>query len=314
MTLLSIFQKLYNFVKYTCYDGSIIERKRVRQVQVFWTKLKKTSYEAQVDECGKENLYVGNGYEYEVTKPAVLHIVTQGTGTFTVNDTTYHLKKGDVFLLLKGMHVKYHATGETPWHYMWVGFSGTHAISFITRTSLSDEFVLLNQNTETLFKLIFKICILANSHTPEDTHDILLKIRLFELLYFLTQQNQKEIVIPDQREATDLKDALEYFNDNFKSKDTTVDNAAQVANMSRSQLYKRFKKQFGASPSRYLTDLRMAFAAEQLKFTNKTVQAIADELNYDVSLAFSKAFSKYFNCPPTQYRKNYKVRKALQSE
>ncbi|MCP6559537.1 AraC family ligand binding domain-containing protein, partial [Klebsiella pneumoniae] len=48
-----------------------------------------------VDECGKENLYVGNGYEYEVTKPAVLHIVTQGTGTFTVNDTTYHLKKAD---------------------------------------------------------------------------------------------------------------------------------------------------------------------------------------------------------------------------
>ncbi|MHD0396831.1 AraC family transcriptional regulator [Staphylococcus simulans] len=281
-------------------------------MQVFWTKLRKTSYEAQVDECGKENLYVGNGYEYEVTKPAVLHIVTQGTGTFTVNDTTYHLKKGDVFLLLKGMHVKYYATGETPWHYMWVGFSGTHAINFITRTSLSEQWVLLNQNTETLFKLIFKICILANSHTSEDTHDILLKIRLFELFYFLTQQNKKEIIIPNQRAATDLKDALEYFNDNFKKSETTVDHAAQIANMSRSQLYKRFKKQFSASPSRYLKDLRMAFAAEQLKFTNKSIKAIAEELNYDEPLSFSKAFTKYFKCSPKHYRKNFKERQNLQ--
>ncbi|WP_412518297.1 AraC family transcriptional regulator [Staphylococcus simulans] len=281
----------------------------MRQVQVFWTKLKKTSYEAQVDECGKENLYVGNGYEYEVTKPAVLHIVTQGTGTFTVNQTTYPLKKGDVFLLLKGMHVKYQATGDTPWHYMWVGFSGTHAINFITRTSLSDEYVLVNQNTDTLFKLIFKICILANSHTSEDTHDILLKIRLFELLYFLTQQNQKEIIIPNQREATDLKEALEYFNENFRNRETTVDNAARIAKMSRSQLYKRLKKQFSASPSRYLMDLRMAYAAEQLKFTNKSVETISCELHFSDSLGFSKSFSKYFNTPPSHYRKMYKARK-----
>ncbi|MGN5884097.1 AraC family transcriptional regulator [Staphylococcus simulans] len=271
-------------------------------MQVFWTKFKKLSYEAQVDECGMEKLYAGNGFEYTVTKPAVLHIVTQGRGTFIVDGSTYYLKEGDIFLLLKGMEVKYYSSGKIPWHYMWVGFSGSHALNYLNRSTLADDYVDQNHDTSDLFKLIFRICVLANSIITEESHDILLNQHLLELLYLLTQRYPKAIEVPEQLASQDLKVALEYFNNNFKSQRTTVDQAAKLANVSRSKLFKLFTKHFGVSPSKYLKELRMGYATHELTFTNKPIYEIASELDYAQSVPFTKAFTAHFNLSPSAYR------------
>ena len=64
-------------------------------------KFQKKHIDANLVECGIEVGVPNVGYQYTVIKDAVLHIVTNGEGTFKCQDVEHHLKEGDIFLLKK---------------------------------------------------------------------------------------------------------------------------------------------------------------------------------------------------------------------
>ena len=109
-------------------------------MQILWKKYSKENFEVNVDECGIEQGIPGFGYKYEVLKSAVVHYITKGEGIFKVDDKVYKLKKGDIFILLKGMKVEYMASIDEPWEYQWIGFNGANASEYLNRTSIVDSY------------------------------------------------------------------------------------------------------------------------------------------------------------------------------
>ena len=84
-------------------------------------KFQKKHIDANLVECGIEVGVPNVGYQYTVIKDAVLHIVTNGEGTFKCQDVEHHLKEGDIFLLKKGETVEYYPSFSNPWTYYWLG-------------------------------------------------------------------------------------------------------------------------------------------------------------------------------------------------
>ena len=85
-----------------------------------------------------------------------------------------------------------------------------------------------------------------------------------------------------------------------------VDQLCRQACMSRSKLYAEFKKQLGCSPGEYQQQLRLKAAAKALSAGNTVTQTCYD-LGFNDLSHFSRRFSRFFNCSPSQFRSKYNV-------
>jgi AraC-like DNA-binding protein len=77
---------------------------------------------------------------------------------------------------------------------------------------------------------------------------------------------------------------------------------AAEAGMSRSAFAATFKAVVGRPPAEYLADWRLSLAQAQLR-AGRPVKAIADELGYAGTPAFSRLFSQRVGCSPRQWLK-----------
>lgn len=272
-------------------------------MQLLWKKFKKQYIEANIDECGIEVGTPHTGYDYQVTKHAVLHVVMSGSGTFSYNGQTHFLETGDIFLLQRGMNVNYTASLDDPWIYYWVGFSGQLVNDYLNRTQLIDNPVITHTDTSTISKLVERMCYTAQSYTIEQSDDIQHMSDLYNLLYALYQVSPKKF---DQQETgiyENVREAIRYMNRSYMQA-ITIEQVARHVNISRSYLYKLFKQNLDQSPQSYLMQLRMSQAAKLLHETSLQSKEIAARVGYHEPLMFSKAFKKFFGVTPTMYRKN----------
>ena len=272
-------------------------------MQILWKKYVKENFEMNVDECGIEQGIPGLGYNYEVLKNAVIHYVTKGYGTFKFNGKVYNLKKGDIFILLKGMQVEYVASIDDPWEYYWIGFSGSNANEYLNRTSITNSCVANCEENSKIPQIILNMCEISKTYNPSKSDDILLLKELYSLLYTLIEEFPKPFEYKDKELHTYIQDALNFINSNYMHS-ITVQEIADYVNLSRSYLYKMFIKNLGISPQRYLINLRMYKATLLLKGTKLPIGEVASSVGYSDSLLFSKTFSKHFSMSPLNYRNN----------
>jgi AraC-like DNA-binding protein len=82
----------------------------------------------------------------------------------------------------------------------------------------------------------------------------------------------------------------------------TINELARAASTSRTSLVDRFKLATGMPPMRYLTRLRIAAAARELRASTATLAEIAARVGYSSDIALSKAFHREMGVSPRNYR------------
>jgi AraC-like DNA-binding protein len=83
----------------------------------------------------------------------------------------------------------------------------------------------------------------------------------------------------------------------------SVEELASTVASSRSSLATRFRELIGEPPMHYLTRLRMQLAARHLSQRACSMASVADEVGYDSSAAFQRAFKRCFGVPPATWRR-----------
>ncbi|WP_327327016.1 AraC family transcriptional regulator [Streptomyces sp. NBC_01210] len=82
----------------------------------------------------------------------------------------------------------------------------------------------------------------------------------------------------------------------------TVASLAAKCGVSRAGLARRFHELVGEPPMAYLTDWRLALAADLLRETDATVDAVARKVGYSGSFALSAAFKRVRGVSPLEHR------------
>lgn len=82
----------------------------------------------------------------------------------------------------------------------------------------------------------------------------------------------------------------------------TVAGLAATAGASRAWFARRFTELLGEPPMSYLANWRLSLAADRLRETDATIQAIAREVGYSNAFTFSTAFYRVKGIRPSQYR------------
>ncbi|WP_225730742.1 MULTISPECIES: AraC family transcriptional regulator [unclassified Nocardia] len=82
----------------------------------------------------------------------------------------------------------------------------------------------------------------------------------------------------------------------------TVAGLASAVGVSRAALAKRFTDLVGEPPMSFLTEWRLALAADLLQESDSTVEAIARQVGYGSAFALSTAFKRHFGVSPRDHR------------
>ena len=83
----------------------------------------------------------------------------------------------------------------------------------------------------------------------------------------------------------------------------TVESLASEVHVSRATLARRFPRVVGEPPLTYLGRWRMHLAAQRLKYSTDTIEAIARAVGYTSEYAFNRAFARHHGQPPGRYRR-----------
>lgn len=141
--------------------------------------------------------------------------------------------------------------------------------------------------------------------TPGST---ILVDRLCEIFFIQSLRNVQEIQQYSTGFLAAMKDprinkALQLIHNQPELPWTLDDLAAEVA-MSRAVFADRFNNLVGAPPKTYLTAWRMRQALNMIKETVLPVITIAAKVGYTSDATFNRAFQRYFEITPAEYRKN----------
>ena len=82
----------------------------------------------------------------------------------------------------------------------------------------------------------------------------------------------------------------------------TVASLAREVGVSRATLARRFGEQVGETPMAYLTEWRLALAADLLREPDATVSGVARQVGYGSGFALSAAFSRVRGVSPSEHR------------
>ena len=255
---------------------------------------------------GGEDLAIANlGYDdFHVTEPLTtpriqseytLHYVLHGRGHLQVEGAAYSVGENEYFFIAPGECFSYFPDGSDPWDYVWFGFSGRLAASYIdavfagarVKRSLDREHAL--SILSALFRRI--------SARGADGVDAL------AAFYSLVAAEKEQVIVRAGGEISIAVRAAETLKLNLANPEFRISTLAAMLHVSHPYLTRSFHKEFGVSLSRYLVDARLAKAASLLQNSRMSVSAVAAAAGYADDIHFAKSFRKLYGSSPRAYRK-----------
>ena len=246
---------------------------------------------------GEEACRPGHSFGPAVRNHYLIHYIIRGRGVFRTGGKAYTLGAGQAFLIVPGAVTEYTADAADPWQYAWVGFHGTSAPEWLAMAGASAREPILTSSDPAASE-----AALAQLRTAADSAAGALAMNGALLALLATLRG---CAMAQPTDGSYLIDAVDYIGQNYSYR-ITVAEIAKAVNVSRSALFRAFKRTYGVSPQTYLLRIRLSAAADYLCTTELSVTEIAYSCGFTDANHFSKIFLQKKHLSPTQYRTQYR--------
>ena len=252
--------------------------------------------------CGLQKCSPGYTYDHKIPNEYHLHFVLDGKGVLIIDDKIFHIKKNDIFVIPKGVPIKYFADDENPWTYMWVTFDGNMASTYLEYAQITLEHPVIHSTVPVSTYTPMVQNILNTNHLTL-ANEIKRVAFLYEILSMLIEAQSAVRNAGggyDYSSDAYIDHALQYIKTNYNH--IKVNDIANYVGINRSYLTSLFKKKLNVSPQQYLLNYRLTMSTKFLKSTNMSITEIAETIGYDNPLTFSKIFKQTYGVSPQNYR------------
>lgn len=254
-------------------------------------------------------------------------LVEYGCLFMTENDTSYAIKENEILVLSPAFTHFGHkrCTEKTRFH--WLHFYTTE--HFTISGSFQKEFMPIRhfnyqkiepeqiilpvfqelpaEQAASVYKLLRQLESLSinryhhgsmvnKEYSPAENR--LLQQKLFlELFAKITVQKDSK-----SKQASMLSVVIKYLETNYGEK-ISLAQMADVASCHPSHLIRCFRHEYGTTPGRILTDIRIQKAKELLATTAFSCEKIAEQTGFASAAYFSKSFRQHTGITPEKYRR-----------
>lgn len=252
--------------------------------------------------CDIEQVEKGRVYGPTIRNHHLIHYVISGKGRVNVYGNLCECSSGTLIWIPPYTPFTYIADENEPWYYAWIGIAGGECN--LLHKEL--DFIITNPTKQfapglldSYFKDMAKHFVLDDATSRVKTLST-----FYKMLSALPRENIKEYSREHARDIEVLMDALAIIGNDYWTT-LGVDSIAYRLGVSRSYLYKIFKRNLNVSPKEYLMSYRLSVGFGLLRPGKVSVKQVADAVGFSSAEAFSKSFKKKYGIPPTENMKIY---------
>ena len=237
-------------------------------------------------------------------EPELVYVI-EGTSECSRNGESKIVDEGDFILFnSEDVHLVRPVSG-TSCRLLCVNFSFEYIRMFCK--SIDSVFFDIGENSEVYRQIAAILGDIARTGS-EDDYTSLLQISYINKIYYLLlsrctcfRRSAGSLSVP-RRDFSYAKTAIAYINENYK-REIPLNEISSVVNLSPSYFSKYFKNVTQVSFSKYLANLRLENAINDMIHHNSTVSTAAMENGFANVKAFITQCKKVYNCTPAQFKK-----------
>lgn len=265
--------------------------------------LQNNAVDIYLSTCGIQNCFPNHFFGPGRREDFIIHFICSGKGYYQAGDKAYELGTGDFFVIFPDTEVYYKADSDCPWDYLWIGFQGIKAATYLKQAGIDPEHLVGRFQDSSFILTCIQQMVLARHLTYHN--ELKRQAALLQILASLIEFHHESLSDDEQLDypyRVYLQQAIDYMNDHIKE-NVRISHVASHIGIDRSYLSGIFKSTLEISPQEYLVTLRMNRAADLLTTTNEKISVIALEVGYNDPLTFTKMFKRYKGMSPSEWRR-----------
>ncbi len=200
-------------------------------------------------------------------------------------------------IMLVPPHCLFHCLGGNPVPTFWMAFSFTRSL----HCDVVPPVLLKARDTDLcLIRDVGKL-ILSNPDLRPDDATCRNSLALLQITLSRAELSWQPPV------SKNLSRVIEHIESRLDTR-LAMQELARLAGMSPAGFNRAFRSQFGTSPARYVTEMRVREAARGLLQDDETVDDIAEKTGFPNRAYFSRVFKQVTGEAPAGFRRTHKMR------
>ncbi|MDL2301424.1 AraC family transcriptional regulator [Lachnospiraceae bacterium OttesenSCG-928-D06] len=226
-----------------------------------------------------------------------LRYTLEGEGTLNYEGKTYHLAKGEGFLIDCRKHHHYYTVGDS-WKCTVFHFDGIPVMPYMD-AYFNRGSVKFTENIIPGYEMM-QMQILQKMLT----HTVYREYKISCLFHLLLTELLSETGPMEEHTGKSevIQNIISYMGEHY-SDNITIEMLLPKFGISRTHLDREFRKYTGFSPKEYLIQIRINHAKLLLKSSSYSVEQISGMVGFNNSAHFVQMFKKLTDTTPLQYRK-----------
>ena len=228
-------------------------------------------------------------------------IVLSGSGRIFYENIPYYVSAQDCFLLDCHQPYSHISSEQDPWELLWLHFNGMQAPMIYSYVIQKNGCCFRTSHLPIITDAIHELISLHSS--VSEYSDVTSSYLITEILTLSVTGCLK-----NPSDQTGIKEKLHqiltYINEHF-NEPITLDDLSSRFFISKYHLAREFKREYSQTIIQYLSNRRITYAKELLRFTDLNIGEISFRCGLKDMSYFNKVFQRLEGCTASEYRRRW---------
>lgn len=231
-----------------------------------------------------------------------LHYVMKGKGTLTVDQKSFKIGAGQIFITPCNAVCCYYPDKEDAWEYLWITFKGSKCMLLCEMMGLTqDSPVYRPQHAYELF------CVFADLVKGGNNYKFAVNFfafsKLFQIICMINEERRIALDLNADKKETSVQSIIGYIERNYSNTELlSLETIAKWIHLDPIYLNRIFKKTVGCTIHKYIINYKILKAGELIEHSGYSFAEIAQITGWTDYAQFSKSFKKYYGISPTRFK------------
>jgi len=229
-------------------------------------------------------------------------LVEDGSGKLCYGNKEYEVKKGDIVFIDCIKPYAHESSQEDLWTLRWCHFNGIGMSEIYKKyCERGGQPVFHPNQTDKYNDLLKELYMVAEGQ--EYVRDMRINVILSQLIMLLMEDSWNPDMVPNvAHKRMELQNVKQYLDEHYTEK-ITLDQLSNRFFINKYYLTKIFHETYGMTIVNYLNQKRITQAKHMLRFTDMSMEEIADKIGMTDANYFSRTFKKIEGVRPSEFRK-----------